>query len=265
MRSHFSDDEVARVWDSNADAWAERVRHGDDSYREHYNNPAFLAFVGELAGKNVLDAGCGEGYNTRILASGGARMIGVDVSSRMIELAREEERRNPLGIRFERASFSDLKIFDDASFDVVVSFMALMDGPDFPGAMREIRRVLKPACPLVFSILHPLFGTRGYGWIRDQNGREIKLTVAEYFNESPWIERWKFSKSPNAAEQANFTVPRFDRTLSFYVNSIIGAGLELREIHEPRPTEEACRQHPWLSRFRVHAPLFIYFRAVRPD
>ena len=50
--------------------------------------------------KDVLDAGCGEGYNTRILARGGARMTGVDLSERMIELAQAEERRAPLGIRY---------------------------------------------------------------------------------------------------------------------------------------------------------------------
>ena len=63
-----SDEAVARHWDANADLWTEHVRRGWDAYREHYNNPAFFAFLGEVKGKRVLDAGCGEGCNTRILA-----------------------------------------------------------------------------------------------------------------------------------------------------------------------------------------------------
>ena len=84
----FTEGEVARHWDDNADVWTEHVRKGWDSYREHLNNPAFLKLIGNLNGKTVLDAGCGEGYNTRIFARMGAKMTGIDVSPRLIEHAR---------------------------------------------------------------------------------------------------------------------------------------------------------------------------------
>ena len=97
MRDDFSVEDVARYWDDNAAAWAEQVRRGADVAREWLNNPAFLAFIGDLRGRRVLDMGCGEGYNTRILARGGASMTGVDLSERMIALAQDDERRHPLG------------------------------------------------------------------------------------------------------------------------------------------------------------------------
>ena len=106
MKDDFSVEDVARYWDENAAGWAEQVRRGADVAREWLNNPAFLAFVGDLRGKRVLDAGCGEGYNTRILARRGTRMTGVDISERMITLARDEERREPVGIDFTRASYT---------------------------------------------------------------------------------------------------------------------------------------------------------------
>src|SRR5690349_16116512 len=68
MKDDFSVEDVARYWDENAAGWAEQVRRGADVAREWLNNPAFLAFVGDQRGRRVLDAGCGEGYNTRILA-----------------------------------------------------------------------------------------------------------------------------------------------------------------------------------------------------
>jgi SAM-dependent methyltransferase len=262
-RSEFSEGEIARYWDQNADLWADHVRKRWDHYREHFNSPAFLRFMGDLSGKAVLDAGCGEGYNTRLLGRSGARMTGVDISQKMIDLARQEERREPLGIRYEVASFADLSLFDDASFDTVVSFMALMDGPDFEGAAREILRVLRPGGELIFSITHPCFMTRGYGWVEDENGYAAELIVADYFRRQPYVERWRF-KGPAPKDAEAFAVPVFPRTLSEYVNTLIRAGFVLEEIGEPRPSEDACKQHPWLQRWRDHATLFLYVRAVKP-
>jgi len=143
----MQDDEVARCWDENAEVWARHVRAGYDTYRDLYNNPAFFDFVGDLSGQLVLDAGCGEGHNTRLLAQQGAKMVGIDIAPRMIELAREEEERAPLGIRYGVASVSDLAVLADETFDAVVSTMALMDCADHERAVREFWRVLRPgAC-----------------------------------------------------------------------------------------------------------------------
>ncbi len=262
MNDDFSVEDVARYWDANAAAWAEQVRRGADVAREWLNNPAFLTFVGDLRGQRVLDAGCGEGYNTRILARRGARMTGADLSERMIALARDEERREPLGIDYARASYTDMAMFTDASFDAVVSFMSLMDGPRFDLAMHELFRVLRPGGLLAFSITHPCFLTKGAHWLRDDQGAKIKLMVGNYFDPAEWVERWRFTDAPPDAPE--FAVPRFDRTLSEYVNTLLGAGFVLERIEEPRPTEEYCAAHPSHGGWRDHAALFLYFRATKP-
>ncbi len=68
MPPQIRESEVAAQWDRNAEVWADQVRKNFDIFRVHWNNPAFLEFIGDLNGKNVLDAGCGEGTNTRIFA-----------------------------------------------------------------------------------------------------------------------------------------------------------------------------------------------------
>ena len=166
MPPQILESEVAAQWDRNAEVWADQVRKNFDIFRVHWNNPAFLEFIGDLNGKKVLDAGCGEGTNTRIFARRGARITGVDLSDKMLEFARAEELREPLGIRYVHTSYTDLGVFEAGSFDAVVSTMALMDGPDFPAAMREVARVLRPGGMLAFSILHPCFATKGMGWIQ---------------------------------------------------------------------------------------------------
>jgi SAM-dependent methyltransferase len=260
MPPQIRESEVAARWDRNADVWTDQVRKRFDIFREHWNNPAFVEFAGDLSGKTVLDAGCGEGHNTRIFARRGARVTGVDLSAKMIA----EEIREPLGICYQRASFTDLANFSADSFDAVISTMALMDGPDFPAAMRELARVLRPGGALAFSILHPCYATRGFGWIRDDSGRAIKFTVADYFNDEAWVDHWKFGHAPNAEQVEEFAIPRFDRKLSDYINPVIAAGLRLEEIREPRAPESACTLHPEAFRkFRDHIALFLYVRASK--
>ena len=207
-------EDVARYWDDNARSWAVEVRQGHDVAREFLNNPAFLAFIGDLAGRRVLDAGCGEGHNTRILARRGARMTGVDLSSKMIELAEEEERREPLGIRYVNTSYAELGMFADASFDAVVSFMALMDGPHFDRAIAECFRVLRPgACSASASPI-PASSRQGSQWLRNDEGVKIKWMVGDYFSPDHWVDHWRFTDAPREAPE--FAVPRFNRTLSEY-------------------------------------------------
>ncbi len=256
--------QVARHWDRDADAWTEAVRQGKDVFREAFNTPSFLDFIGDLDGRKVLDAGCGEGLSSRDLTHKGAKVVGVDLSTRMIELVRGEEEREPLGIGYRQASFSDLSIFEDGSFDAVVSMMALMDAPDFTGGAKEFFRVLRPGGMFAFSVIHPCFYTRGLGYVRDDKGRRIKLTVSDYFADAPAVKRWRFPTQEETKESAYFEVPRFPYTLSHYVNGLVEAGFVLTGIVEPRPSEETCRRVPRLAFWRRHGALYLYVRGSKP-
>ena len=262
----FTEGEVARHWDDNADAWTEHVRKGWDTFREHLNNPAFLKLVGNLKGKTVLDAGCGEGYNTRIFARIGAQMTGVDISPAMIKHAREAEKKEPLGIKYELASFANMSIFGDESFDTVVSTMALMDSPDYEKAITEIHRVLRKNGDFFFSVSHPCFMTKGFGWVTDRQGNQEKLTVSGYFSKAQWVEHWQFSQVPEELKKdvPQFAIPRFPRTLTEYINPLIQTGFILKKINEPRPSANDCRKFPYLQRWRDTGAIFLQVHCVKP-
>jgi toxoflavin synthase len=71
------------------------------AWRTHVERHTLLRLVGDVAGKAVIDLACGEGYYTRELRRrGAARVVGVDLSPRMIDLAEAEEAREPLGVEY---------------------------------------------------------------------------------------------------------------------------------------------------------------------
>lgn len=107
------------------------------------------AFARELVrGKSVLDAACGEGYGSALMADAAAAVTGVDLSAESVAHARERYRAPNLS--FRRADCLDLP-FDDAAFDCIVSFETLEHLEDHDGLMREFRRVLKPDGFLLIS------------------------------------------------------------------------------------------------------------------
>ncbi|MGA1802659.1 class I SAM-dependent methyltransferase [Rhizobium sp. HT1-10] len=242
--------DVAKHWNDNADQWTQDVRAGFDVYRDHFTFQAFLGALPPINGHDVIDFGCGEGTNTRAFARLGARVTGIDLSSRMIEHAKSVEEAEPLGVRYHLTSYSDHCGMPDASFDAVLSTMALMDGPDLPGAMSEAYRLLRPGGFILFSVLHPCFITPGLGWEKDAEGRTSGLRVARYFDRSPFTERWRFGNRPKDEEVLSFSVPRFPRTISDYLNAVASAGFVITYIGEPQPSPAACEALPRLSRWR---------------
>ena len=257
----MSDADVAMYWDANSSTWAKQVRRGFDTYRELINNPSIFEMIGSVADKDILDAGCGEGHNTRKLARMGGHLTGIDISPKMIEFAKREETTAPLGISYRECSFSSMEIFGDQRFDLVVAFMSFMDGPNYPDAIKEIYRVLRPGGYLVFSITHPCFLTEGISWIKDENGHGQRVSVGNYFKKTPYVDKWKFSMSPESESLPEFEVPYFPRTLSEYINELISAGFLLVELREPRPTEEVCKEMPKLEKWRKHAAIFLQVKA----
>src|ERR1044071_211860 len=89
--------DVALAWDQDAAEWISAIRSGHDVLRESFHNPLFFGdFLPNLAGMDVLDLGCGEGHNTRLLARMGARLTGVDLSAKLIAAAQAIEDKETL-------------------------------------------------------------------------------------------------------------------------------------------------------------------------
>ncbi len=119
------------------DAIAEQYRASKEAdWRTAAEVPSFLALVGDVTGKTVLDLACGEGFYTRKLAqAGAARVVGVDSSPAMIDLARRAEHRAPLGVDYRVGDVRGLDL--GRHFDLVVAAYLLNYAPD-PEALAEM-------------------------------------------------------------------------------------------------------------------------------
>lgn len=107
--------------------------------------------AGAVAGRDVLDAGCGEGYGSRLLADlGGARRcVGIDVDERTIAAARDAY-GDQAGLAFEAGDLTRLPC-EDASFDVVTCFETIEHVAAQREAVAELARVVRPDGVLLIS------------------------------------------------------------------------------------------------------------------
>ena len=212
----------------------------------NYDNPAFfeqyvrfprsvqgLSAAGEwhelerllpgFSGKRVLDLGCGFGWHCRYASDhGAAAVIGVDLSEKMLEKAKADTHDE--SIHYVRAAMEDVD-FPPASFEVVLSSLALHYVEDLDQVCRMVYRLLTPGGAFVLSCEHPVFTARGdQEWYRDGDGNILHWPVDRYFDEG--------------ARTAHFLgcdVTKYHRTLTSDVGALLKAGFVLTDLVEPRP------------------------------
>ena len=235
MAGAWDTEESIRRWDAFAEKFVEGFTDQGDRHREVLLNPAIFELIGDVRGERVLDAGCGEGYLSRLLAGRGAKVTAVDYSREMLRIARERT-GNDFGIEYRHANCEDLSCFAEESFDVVVSNMVLIDLDDYEAAIREAHRLLVPGGRFILAIVHPCFGTPGARWERNEGGEKLFWKVDRYFSEGAFEEQVLVRHEDKLLQ--------FHRTLTSYVRALIGAGFAIEDLLEPKPSAEMLRKYP---------------------
>jgi ubiquinone/menaquinone biosynthesis C-methylase UbiE len=219
-------DEIAAWYD-------ESIRRG--SLIHDLYLPSLFELVGAVAGQQICDLACGQGVVARRLAERGARVIGIDLSEKLLAIARRDEATEPLGIVYRHGDAQDLGSMADTTFDGVVCNIALMDIPDLAAVFGTVERILRPGGWFAFTITHPCFQTPAARWLDTADGPPARA-VSGYFDEGYWR-----SDYPHGVRGQ---VGAYHRTLSTYFNTLIAAGLTLERLVEPPATGPIAKRLP---------------------
>jgi SAM-dependent methyltransferase len=239
-------------WDTNASFWVQIIREHRDKYRNELTDPAMMRAIGKPAGLAVLDAGCGEGYLSRILATRGATVVGVDFSAKLIEAARIQNATDALPISFDVASVDGLPYADD-TFDLVVCNHVVNDLYDPSKPIGEFARVLRSGGRLIILMLHPCFYNKHAERDQATNG----LIASSYF-ETRSIEQ-VFEVGGLTSPVANTA---WFRPLEFYTEELGKSGFAITSLTEPHPSPEQVRTDGfWRKGFT--RPLFMLIAAQK--
>ncbi|WP_370946175.1 class I SAM-dependent methyltransferase [Amycolatopsis sp. cg5] len=223
---------AAEDWEEHARKWITWTRTpGLDSYWRYIDD--FLKLV-PAPGKSTLDLGCGEGRLSRDLTEHGHQVTGIDVSTTLIDAAREA---HPEG-EYLLADACDLP-FEDESFDVVIAYNALMDIDDMAGAVREAARVLTPDGKFVISVVHPANTGR-----KTEDGAFV---VGDTYFEGTY-QREEVERDGVPMVFAGYTHP-----LTRYTDAFEASGLLIEAVREPKAvhSDGSVSPYPWHLWLRV--------------
>lgn len=210
-------------WDADADAY--HAEHGDflgvadfvwcpENVREQD-----VHLLGDVAGRDVLEVGCGSAMCSRWLAAHGARPVAFDLSAGMLRHARAGADLTGIAVPLVQADAQHLP-FGSGRFDIAfTAFGAVGFVADSARVMREVARVLRPGGRWVFAATHPI----RWAFADDPGPRGLTASIS-YFDRSAYVER---------ADDGTPTYVEQHRTLGDRVREIVAAGFRLVDLVEP--------------------------------
>lgn len=227
---------MSNGWELSAQAWIDSMGERGDWGREHVLDPVMLSRVAAGGFGRALDVGCGEGRFCRMLKAAGIAATGIDPTRQLLEVARQ---RDPSGDY--RSGNAEQLEFEAASFDLVVSYLTLIDIVDFRTAINEMARVLKPGGSLLIANLTGFTSASAdRGWVKDAEGRHLHFPVDRHLEEFPFWFEW-----------AGIRIQNWHRPLAAYMTALLESGLQLTFFAEPGPLsgdpahQERARRVPW--------------------
>jgi SAM-dependent methyltransferase len=212
--------------------------------------PHLLALLGDVAGEAALDAGCGQGYLARVLAARGARVTGIDLSPRLVALARAKD---PQGAIANRVADLSRPLPDLAGrFARIGSYLVLNDVEDYRGFAATLAQVLAPGGRLALALNNPYAAV-------------VRKGLPDYFASG--------SVHPSGLAGVGVPVPFYHRPLTDYLDAFLDAGLRLTRLvdvdHPGVAAERAAGRPPGAlgSRFtaRHQLPWFMVLAFTKPE
>ncbi|MFI7643173.1 class I SAM-dependent methyltransferase [Nonomuraea sp. NPDC049400] len=230
-----ADRDQVNNYDSFAEAYS--TENENSLANAYYERPAMLALAGDVAGRRILDAGCGSGPLSAALRDCGAVVTGIDSSAAMLALAR---RRLGGDADLHVVDLSDPLPFPDGAFDDVVASLVLHYLEDWGPTLAELRRVLRPGGRLIASVDHPFVA---YTF---QDPRP------DYFATTSYTFDWRLNGQSTPMRL-------WRKPLHAMTDAFTTAGFRLAIISEPQPDPAARELFPEGFHNLSSNPTFLFF------
>jgi len=223
------------------DAYARMSRsvHGLEGAGEW---PQMKALFPNVAGKDVLDLGCGYGWHCLYAAQrGAARVLGIDQSERMIAQAKKRNAHERIEYRV-----CDLQAFEypAGAFDAVISNLVLHYIEDIDAVYRSVQRTLRPGGVFLMNIEHPVF-TAGVG--------------QEFSADGTWPVTDYYMPGPRQTVFLGHGVEKQHHTLTQILMGLIRAGMRIEAVEEAMPPESWRAQMPG----EMKRPMMLLVKAIK--
>lgn len=232
-------EDILAAYEAMAEKYNELIDH--KPHNAYYDRPNTLRLLPEVAGKVVLDAACGPGKYAEILIGKGAKVIGFDLSPKMVQLARERNGSN--GKFFVHDLALPMEMIESGSCDVLLCALAMHYVEDWTNTVREFHRVLKTDGMVVISIEHPFFE---YTYFTSKNYFAVEHVKATWSGFGKKIE-----------------MNSFRRPLQECIAPFTSNGFYLRELVEPKPVSEFEKLDPKHYRELNEFPAFMCISFVK--
>ncbi|MGH9149231.1 MAG: class I SAM-dependent methyltransferase [Acidimicrobiales bacterium] len=238
----------AAAWDRHSAAYQAGAHLPTDvaHYGPDIGTEADFRLLGDLAGKRVLELGCGGAQCSIAFARQGAVAIGVDFSSAQLAFAKRLCDREGVKVELHHGDLADLAFLRAESIDLVFSAYAFGFVDDLNRVFRQVHRVLRPNAPLVFSLPHP-----AYDMIDDDHAEAPLMVRRSYFD-----------RSPIDYERDRVTLTDYRHTISDLVTGLVRARYRIDALLEPEPLSSGPRTQHWRETFRW-VPRTLVVRARR--
>lgn len=242
--------EKKREWEKNADFWIKIIRENLDPFRPVVTNRAILEPIKNGKKLRILDAGCGEGYLCRILAKRGHIVFGIDSCQKLIEAAKELEKKKPLGIKYFVGDFRKTD-FPSSFFDFVLSHQTINEIENPEKALKEFWRILKKGGKVICLFLHPCFDFLP----SNLKKRHFGLT---------YFQKAKIHKGKYLVGGIFSPVPYFylHLPLSDWLRIFKKTGFSVLRVDEPHPPLKLLKEDKWWKE-NFDKPRFILIEAEK--
>ena len=233
-------------WERSAEAWIADMGETGDFSRQHVLDEPMRRRAAAAGPGRALDIGCGEGRFCRMMAEARMLTTGLEPVEKLRAAAQE---RHPGGTYVDGTA--EALPFADDSFDLVVSYLTLIDIEDLDRAYAEMVRVLVPGGRLLLANLSS-FATalpkdRDDGWLTQSE--EHVFACDDYHDPRAFWIGWR-----------GIRVRNFHRPMQAYMAPLLAAGMKLTQFEEPQPTGGPVRQ----QRLYRRAPLFVIMEWQKP-